>query len=84
MYWTLASSIFYAQTEWDEQKGSLFEIDKILAQRYSKYNSASDQPLSEETKEKQSIDSKMNYSKYSNSFKKIVLYFSLISVIRQN
>ena len=76
MYWTLASSIFSAQTEWDEQKESLFEIDKILVKRYSKYNSASDQPLSEETKEKQSIDSKINYNKYSNSFKKIVLNFN--------
>ena len=46
MYWTLASSIFSAQTEWDKQKGSLFEIGKILAQSYSKYNSASDQTLS--------------------------------------
>jgi len=86
MYWSLVASIMSTDDQWNEQKWKFFQVSKHLAKMNSKFLPAGDKIfiLSEKTKEKQEkCSAKSSINKYANSAKKVILYFTILTIFRE-
>jgi hypothetical protein len=85
MYWAIVSCLISSDSEWDTQKWKIYNVSKVLANMNAKFLPAPDKIfiLSESTREKQtSCSSKSSINKYANSAKKVIIYFTLLKLIR--
>jgi hypothetical protein len=85
MYWSLVACVMGTDAFWNEKKWHIYEISKVLAKMNSKFLPAPEKIfiLSENTRKKQEeCSSKSTINKYANSAKKVIIYFTLLNLLR--